>query len=77
MNFKSVGSINLILGPMFSGKSTELIKNIRKYTHKKKKTIIVKYSFDNRYSMLESVVTHDKFEHPACNAKRRNLQSTT
>ncbi len=69
MNIKSVGSINIILGPMFSGKSTELIKNIRKYTHKKKRTILIKYSFDNRYSLAESVVTHDKYEHPACNAK--------
>jgi thymidine kinase len=69
MNIKSVGSINIILGPMFSGKSTELIKNIRKYTHKKKRTILIKYSFDNRYSLAETVVTHDKYEHPACNAK--------
>ena len=69
MNNKTVGSINIILGPMFSGKSTELIKNINKYNHKKKKTIVIKYSFDNRYSMTESVVTHDKFEYPACKAK--------
>ena len=31
------GKIELIIGPMFSGKSTRLIGLIRKYTHKAKK----------------------------------------
>ena len=30
------GRIELILGPMFSGKSTRLIEIIRKYTYKEK-----------------------------------------
>jgi len=37
MNTKSVGSIKPYHGPMFSGKSTELNQNMRKYIHKKKK----------------------------------------
>jgi len=28
---QSVGSIELIIGPMYAGKSTELLKEIRKY----------------------------------------------
>ena len=31
------GKIELILGPMFSGKSTRLIEVIRKYTYKEKR----------------------------------------
>ena len=31
------GKIELILGPMFSGKSTRLIETIRKYVYKAKK----------------------------------------
>ena len=44
------GRIELILGPMFSGKSTRLIETIRKYTYKAKKTIMIKYYADQRYS---------------------------
>ena len=33
------GRIELIVGPMFSGKSTRLIGVIRKFTYKAKKTI--------------------------------------
>ena len=36
------GKIELILGPMFSGKSTRLIELMRKYVYKAKKTIMVK-----------------------------------
>ena len=44
------GKIELILGPMFSGKSTRLIEIIRKYTYKAKKTIMIKFFADKRYS---------------------------
>ena len=53
------GRIVLILGPMFSGKSTRLIEVIRKYTYKAKKTIMLKYFANKRYSKKSEVVTHD------------------
>ena len=53
------GRIELILGPMFSGKSTRLIELIRKYTYKAKKTLMIKYHADKRYSDKSEVVTHD------------------
>ena len=53
------GRLVLILGPMFSGKSTRLIEIIRKYTYKAKKTIMIKYFSDKRYSEKSEVVTHD------------------
>lgn len=52
------GSINLILGPMFSSKTTELIRQYYRNTLGGKKCIMVKYANDDRYSKNE-VVTHD------------------
>ena len=37
------GKIKLILGPMFSGKSTRLVETVRKYTYKNKKTVLVNF----------------------------------
>jgi thymidine kinase len=54
-----VGEIQLILGPMFSGKSTELLRRIRRYTVAKRKCLVVKYKQDTRYSQ-ESLATHDR-----------------
>ena len=42
-----VGKIELILGPMFSGKSTELIKRIRLFKVLQKKIMVVKPIIDN------------------------------
>jgi len=53
------GSIELIIGPMFSGKSTELLRRVRRNKFSKKSCILVKYKFDTRYSN-EGVATHDK-----------------
>ena len=61
---KMDGKIHLIMGPMFSGKSTELLGQIRRYNIKKKKTIVIGFNMDNRYSTEEKVVTHDKIEYP-------------
>ena len=58
------GSIELVLGPMFSGKSTELLRRIRRYRFAKKNCVVVKYKFDTRYSK-EEVSTHDKQLMPA------------
>ena len=53
------GKIELLLGPMFSGKSTRLIERIRKYVYKNKKTIMIKFIGDQRYTKKSEVVTHD------------------
>ena len=44
------GSIDVIYGPMFSGKSSELMKEVRRATIAKKKCLVVNYTFDNRYT---------------------------
>lgn len=55
----SQGGIHVIYGPMFAGKSSELMKRVRRLTYAKKKCLVVNYTFDNRYG--DSVVaSHDK-----------------
>ena len=63
------GKIELIIGPMFSGKSTRLIEQMRKYVYKAKKTIMVKYYADQRYSEMSEVVTHDVIKYDSINCK--------
>ena len=66
----NTGSIELIMGPMFSGKSTRLIETIRKSTYKAKKTLMISYFADKRYTDKSEVVTHDqiKYDSIECNA---------
>ena len=63
------GRIELIIGPMFSGKSTRLIESIRKYTYKAKKTIIINYYAVKRYSDKPEVVTHDQIKYDSLDLK--------
>ena len=53
------GTIQLIFGPMFSGKSTELLRRIRRYTVGQRSCLVIKYLADTRYDE-EQVSTHDR-----------------
>eukprot|EP00048_Salpingoeca_helianthica_P017586 m.238016 g.238016 ORF g.238016 m.238016 type:complete len:215 (-) comp21530_c0_seq1:292-936(-) len=53
------GSIEVIFGPMFSGKTTELLRRIRRFSLAQRTCLVVKYSKDTRYSQ-EGVSTHDR-----------------
>lgn len=55
-------SIHLILGPMFAGKSTELLRQIRRMC-RKHKTILVNHMEDKRCK--DEVKTHDNYVHKA------------
>ncbi|UWD34323.1 thymidine kinase [Mesomycoplasma molare] len=46
----SDGMIEVITGPMFSGKSEELLKRIRILEYANIKTLVIKPAFDNRFS---------------------------
>jgi thymidine kinase len=50
MEFYTAGHLTLIIGPMYSGKSTKIINYIRKFKSIDKKMIVVKHILDNRYS---------------------------
>lgn len=52
------GQIHLILGPMYSGKTSELIRRYDRYTIGGRKCMMIKYKNDTRYDN-ESVVTHN------------------
>lgn len=52
------GVLEVICGPMFSGKSEELMRRLRRAKIAKQKTMTFKPSVDNRHS-IEYVVSHD------------------
>lgn len=53
------GHIEVICGSMFSGKTEELIRRLRRAQFARQKIVIFKPSVDTRYSK-EKVVSHDK-----------------
>jgi len=59
------GQINLIIGCMFSGKSTEIIKLMKRYTVLNKKILAINHMLDKRYTKEEEscIVTHDKLSY--------------
>ncbi|KAK0400142.1 hypothetical protein QR680_003375 [Steinernema hermaphroditum] len=63
------GGIHMIVGPMFSGKSTELFRQLNRYELAGKKTVLVKYAKDNRYDS-EMASTHDAKKMKALKALR-------
>lgn len=51
-------SLHLILGPMYSGKSTRLKQMVRRYLAAKMRCLTIKYQKDERYDK-EFIATHD------------------
>lgn len=56
---KKYGSIKAILGCMFSGKTTALIKEYYEWTSIGKEPLCINYSGDNRYSNSNSMYSHN------------------
>ena len=59
----SSGYLELILGPMFSGKTTRLIEHYKAYKYIGKKIVVLNYSLDVRYSTT-NLSSHDHVEIP-------------
>lgn len=59
------GKIILILGPVFSGKTTKLIDMIKKYEYKDEKTIIIKHSETHKNKSENEIITHDQIKQNA------------
>ena len=55
---KNHGWIEVIVGPMFSGKSEELIRRINRAKIAKQKIQVFKHSIDDRYA-VDHVVSHN------------------
>jgi len=56
---KARGQIQVIFGPMFSGKSTELMRRVRRFQVAQYNCLVIKYAKDTRYSE-KGMATHDK-----------------
>ena len=64
MNF-TLGYLEIILGPMFSGKTTELMRISNRYKHSNIKCCIINHSLDdNRYNDNNHMVSHNKYKVP-------------
>ena len=56
------GNLETIVGAMFAGKTSELLKRILWAKHQNKKIIVIKPSIDNRYSE-KKIITHNDLSH--------------
>jgi len=52
------GEIHVIVGPMFAGKTTALLRRVQAEAGSGRTVALIKSDKDNRYG-LDSVVTHD------------------
>lgn len=57
-------SLEIVIGPMFSGKSTYALSYIRRQRAIGKKVLVIKPNIDNRYSQQEVLVTHNQEQTP-------------
>jgi thymidine kinase len=81
LNMVGVGSIEVICGPMFSGKTEELIRRVRREQIAKRKVQIFKPAIDVRYDAVK-VVSHSNLQIDAepvggANEILRSLKDTT
>jgi thymidine kinase len=65
------GYLEIIKGPMFSGKTTRLLDIYKKYTFCAINTMVINYEKDNRYSDI-LLSSHDKVMIPCVKALRLN-----
>ena len=66
----SSGTLELIVGNMFSGKSTELIRRINREKSINKRILIINYYQDSRYSSETVISTHDNNQMKCVKLKR-------
>lgn len=73
------GKLELIIGPMFSGKTTELIRRIKRYIIANRKCVAIVHSIDTRYdnkkTMANSIINHDLDEFTGCEIRRTEILS--
>ncbi len=65
-NLGKSGWIEVVCGPMFAGKTEELIRRVKRMDFAKKKYLIFKPTIDNRYAISE-VVSHNQRKVEAIN----------
>lgn len=58
------GQLDVIAGPMFAGKSSEIVKRLLFLEHSGKQVLVLKPVIDDRYD-ANSIVTHNQIKHDA------------
>lgn len=58
LHYVDIGRLEIICGPMFSGKSEELIRRLKRTILAKKNTVIFTPQIDNRY-LKDHICSHD------------------
>jgi thymidine kinase len=53
-------SLEIVLGPMFSGKSSYALSYVRRQRAIGKKVLVIKPNLDTRYTFNHELITHDK-----------------
>lgn len=59
------GYLELIIGPMYAGKSTELLRIINRYKCLNKKIVVINHILNNRYGSSE-LTTHNQEKYEKC-----------
>lgn len=59
------GRLELIIGPMYASKSTEVIRRINRYRSKNLKVLVINHVYNDRYGSSH-ITTHDCFELKCC-----------
>jgi len=59
MSSRATGSISLVIGPMFAGKTTELMRRYKRQIFAQNTCCIIKYSKDVRYTAGVEIASHD------------------
>jgi len=65
-------SLEVVMGPMFSGKTSYIYSIVKRYRSIGVPVVVIKPTSDNRYSILPEIVTHDGFKFE-CVLTNRNL----
>jgi thymidine kinase len=59
------GFIEVVCGPMFAGKTEELIRRIKRLEYAKQNVVVFKPKIDNRYDAPEEIVSHNMSKKPS------------
>ena len=62
--------IQSIFGPMFSGKTSELMRRIKRHRLAQKECLVINFSGDQRYSTEPAITSHDQISIPALKVSR-------
>ncbi len=58
-------SLTVILGCMFAQKTTELVRQVRRWRSIGRRVLVIHHALDQRYTQEQAVITHDHVKEPA------------